>query len=55
MDNKKIIFLLQKGDQEAFTYIINRYNRQLFSYAVSLSGDHSLSKDIVQDVFIKTF
>ena len=55
MDNKKIIFLLQKGDQEAFTYIINRYNRKLFSYAVSLSGDHSLSKDIVQDVFIKTF
>ena len=35
MDNKKIVFLLQKGDQEAFTYIINRYNRQLFSYAVS--------------------
>ena len=53
--DKDLIKLLQKGDEAAFTELINKYNRKLFSYAVSLSGDYSLAKDIVQNVFIKTF
>ncbi len=54
LDNE-FIKLLQKGDELAFTELVNKYNRKLFSYAVSLSGDYSLAKDIVQNVFIKTF
>ena len=53
--DEELIYLLQKGNELAFTELINKYNRRLFSYAVSLSGDYSLAKDIVQDVFIKTF
>ena len=53
--DKELILLLKKGDESAFTELINIYNRRLFSYAISLSGDYSLAKDIVQDVFIKTF
>ena len=53
--DKELILLLKKGDESAFTELINVYNRRLFSYAISLSGDYSLAKDIVQDVFIKTF
>tara|TARA_B100000767_G_scaffold68046_1_gene64556 strand:- start:727 stop:1263 length:537 start_codon:yes stop_codon:yes gene_type:complete len=52
---KEFIKLLQKGDESAYTELINRYNRKLFSYAVSLSGDYALAKDIVQDAFIKTY
>ena len=52
---KELVELLKKGDESAFTELINKYNRKLFSYAVSLSGDYSLAKDIVQEVFIKTF
>ena len=35
--------------------LLNKYNRRLFAYAISLSGDYSLAKDIVQDVFLKTY
>ena len=52
---KEFILLLKSGDESAFTELINKYNRRLFAYAISLSGDYSLAKDIVQDVFIKTF
>ena len=53
--NKEFILLLKDGDEFAFTELINLYNRKLFAYALSLSGDHAIAKDIVQEVFIKTF
>ena len=52
---KEFILLLKSGDESAFTELINKYNRRLFAYAVSLSGDYSLAKDILQDVFLKTY
>ncbi len=52
---KEFILLLKNGDESAFTELINKFNRRLFAYAVSLSGDYSLAKDIVQDVFLKTY
>ena len=52
---KEFILLLKSGDESAFTALRNKYNRRLFAYAISLSGDYSLAKDIVQDVFVKTF
>lgn len=55
MDKNEFIALLRKGDDEAFTQLVNLYSRRLFAYAVSLSGDHSMAKDIVQEVFLKTF
>lgn len=55
MDKNEFIALLRKGDDEAFTQLVNLYSRRLFAYAASLSGDHSMAKDIVQEVFLKTF
>lgn len=56
MSNKKeFINLLKKGDDEAFSQLVNLYSRRLFAYAVCLSGDYSFAKDIVQEVFLKTF
>ncbi len=52
---KEFVLLLKSGDESAFTELINKYNRRLFAYAISLSGDYSLAKDIVQDVFLKTY
>lgn len=56
MNNKKeLILLLKSGDEEAYAQLVNLYSRKLFAYAVSLSGDYSYAKDIVQEVFLKTF
>ena len=52
---KEFVLLLKSGDESAFTELIIKYNRRLFAYAISLSGDYSLAKDIVQDVFLKTY
>jgi len=54
-DKKEFINLLNTGDSQAFTQLVNLYSRRLFAYAVSLSGDYSIAKDIVQEVFLKTF
>ena len=54
-NKKEFINLLKKGDDEAFSQLVNLYSRRLFAYAVSLSGDYSFAKDIVQEVFLKTF
>ena len=55
MDKKEFVALLKAGDNEAYTQLVNLYSRRLFAYAVSLSGDYSMAKDIVQEVFLKTF
>ena len=49
--DKELVELLKKGDEIAFTELINKYNRKLFSYAVSLSGDYSLAKDITRSFY----
>ena len=54
-NKKEFINLLKRGDDEAFNQLVNLYSRRLFAYAVSLSGDYSFAKDIVQEVFLKTF
>ena len=46
---------LIKGDEKAFELLVHTFSKKLFAYAISLSGDYSLSKDIVQEVFISTF
>ena len=55
MNKKEFVALLKAGDNEAYTQLVNLYSRRLFAYAVSLSGDYSMAKDIVQEVFLKTF
>ena len=46
---------LKKGDEKAYTFLINTYNHKLCLYANSLLRDVGLSEDIVQNVFIKVW
>lgn len=54
-DNAELIIHLQKGDENAYVYLVKTYHRPLFVYALSLTNDHDMAEDIVQDVFIKTW
>jgi len=54
-DNVELIKHLQKGDENAYVYLVKTYHRPLFVYALSLSNDHDMAEDIVQDVFLKTW
>ncbi len=55
INTKNLVQLLKKADEDAFSYLVDKYHKRLFAYAISLSGDYSMAKDIVQEVFIKTY
>ncbi|MEQ9441510.1 MAG: RNA polymerase sigma-70 factor [Cyclobacteriaceae bacterium] len=58
MNYENASFLLQslkKGDQQAFLHVVDKYSQRLFAYAVTLSNDHALAEDIIQNVFLKTW
>ncbi|WP_223551891.1 MULTISPECIES: RNA polymerase sigma factor [Aestuariivivens] len=54
-DNAFLIDNLKKGNEKAYTYLINTYYKKLFVYALSLTHDYAMSQDIVQNVFLRTW
>ncbi len=47
-----LTFYLKKGDEDAFVYLINRFNTRLLDYTTSLTNNRNVAQDIVQDVFL---
>ena len=54
-DNRTLITHLKKGDEQAYAYLVETYNRPIFVYVLSLTNDHDQSKDIVQNIFFKVW
>ena len=54
-DHSKLILDLRCGNENAYTYLFSFYHKPLFTYALSLTNDDSTAKDIVQNVFLKTW
>lgn len=53
IDNNKLIKELKKGNSNAYTFLVEKYNQKLCVYAFSLTHDYDLAQDIVQNVFIR--
>lgn len=53
--DEQIAVLVQKGDQELFGVLMDRYERKLFSYARKFLTGHDNIEDVVQEVFIKAY
>ena len=53
--NSILIDQLEKGNEKAFSFLVENYNHKLCVYANSLVNDPVKSQDIVQNVFIKTW
>ena len=51
--NEEFSKSLKKGDLKAYNKLFKTYYPRLFSYALKLSNDKSIAKDIVQEAFIK--
>lgn len=47
-----LITQLQKGNQKAFSFLIDTYHHKLCVYANSLINNHIQAEDVVQNVFI---
>jgi len=54
-NNIELIKDLKAGNENAYTYLVSTYHKLLYSYAMSLTNDDDLTKDIIQNVFLKTW
>jgi RNA polymerase sigma-19 factor, ECF subfamily len=54
-DNSNLILNLKRGNEKAYSFLVNCYNHQLCVYANSLVNDKALAEDIVQNVYVKTW
>jgi RNA polymerase sigma-70 factor (ECF subfamily) len=50
-----ITLRIQKGESDLFGELVERYQNKLMRYARKFLADPDDSKDIVQDIFIKTY
>lgn len=55
LDNTFLIERLINKDEKAYAFLVDTHYKDLFVYILSLTNDHELSQDIVQNVFIKTW
>ncbi len=52
-NEKKLVKHLQKGDPNAYTYLVELYYEKLCDYASNLARDDFKSEDIVQNVIVR--
>jgi RNA polymerase sigma-70 factor, ECF subfamily len=55
MDDSTAIGKCREGDQDAFRYLVERYQAQAIGHAVSILGNRDDAMDAVQDAFINAF
>lgn len=52
-EDKKLISLLNEGDESAFNIIYDRYRNRIYSQALRYLSSPVIAQEIVQDVFLK--
>ena len=51
--DKELIERYQNGDVHSFELLIGRYQKQVYSYILTLVKDNQLADDVFQDTFVK--
>lgn len=52
-DEKALLLLVTRGNEEAFTRLFHEYRNKIYSIAYDLTESTRVSEEIVQDVFLK--
>lgn len=55
MTDEELIKSVQKGEEDAFRFIVDRYQGKMFAYIMRLINHRDEAHDITQDVFLKTY
>jgi RNA polymerase sigma-70 factor (ECF subfamily) len=55
MIDSSLIEDLKNGSEEAFVYLVEKFSKRLFAYALSISDDKEIAQDIIQNVFMRTW
>ena len=58
MSNKedlKLVELAKQGDKQAFTTLVEKYQRLVYSIVIKIVGSHQSTDDVMQETFIKVY
>lgn len=55
MEDKDLVQLSQKGDDEAFGMLVSKYKTKVFNLAYSVTQNQEMADDLAQEIFIKTY
>ncbi len=55
MDDARAIIQVRRGNTNAFTEIVEHYQMPIGRYIYRMTGDYEVTKDLVQDTFIKAY
>src|SRR6201987_6509482 len=54
-DELALVQAAKKGDLEAFSELVNRYDRNVFRIAQHITHNEEDAQDVVQDAFLKAY
>jgi RNA polymerase sigma-70 factor (ECF subfamily) len=53
--DEELIARFQKGDEQAYVELVNRYRDRLMTFVFRFVGDSEVAEDIVQDALVKVY
>lgn len=55
MTDEELVKAIQKGDKQAYSHVVNRYQGKIYAYVMRLTNHRDEAYDITQDVFLKAY
>ena len=55
LEDADLVEVVRSEDQEAYVYVVERYQAKLIRYATTIMHDDEKAADVVQEAFIKAF
>src|SRR3954470_4409279 len=52
-DEKALLYAVAAGDENAFTLLIARYRRRVFTHCITFTRRYEDAEELTQDIFIK--
>jgi len=55
MNDKNLILLVQKGDEDAFGEIMHKYKNKIVNFLYNMTGDYEKAVELSQETFIRVY
>ena len=55
LSDEQLVTLVREGRNEAFSILVQRYEKQIFALAYRLGGDYDEARDMAQEAFLRVY
>lgn len=55
LSDEELVKLVQEGEDDAYSHVVERYQRKIYAYIMRLTNHRDEAHDIAQDVFLKAY